>query len=65
LTSDGRSWILQASSGIPIGCGIILIFMLASLYLIEVYRVDVNSALAINVFGRSIVARHFLYSPRP
>ena len=52
-------WLLQASSGVPIGCGIILVFMLSNLYLIEVYLANVNSALAINIFVRSTIAAAF------
>lgn len=49
-------WYGQAFAGILIGCGIILVFMGATYYLIEVYMLDINSALAINIFVRSFMA---------
>jgi len=60
LTSNTSvSWIPQVLSGAPIGCGIVLVFMCSNLYIIEVYLYDANSALAINVLLRSIVAAAF------
>ncbi len=52
-------WPAQVFAGIFIGCGIILIFMSAVIFLVDVYLLNANSALAINTFVRSIVAAGF------
>ncbi|KAF4550299.1 Citrinin biosynthesis cluster MFS transporter-like protein [Elsinoe fawcettii] len=52
-------WIVQVASGVPLGCGIILVFMCAIAYLVDVYLADANSALAVNTFIRSAVAAAF------
>ncbi|PNS15639.1 hypothetical protein CAC42_4091 [Sphaceloma murrayae] len=59
-TSDHHSsWLLQTAAGVPLGCGIILVFMCAIGYLVDVYLADANSALAINTLIRSSVAAAF------
>lgn len=55
----GTSWVPQAISGIFIGAGIILIFMSGVVYMVDVYLVNANSAIAINTFIRSFVAAGF------
>jgi len=49
----------QIVSGVFVGCGIILVFMPAVIYLVDVYLFDANSALAANSFVRSFVAAAF------
>lgn len=49
----------QIISGAFIGGGIIMIFMPAVIYLVDVYLYDANSALAANAFVRSIIAAAF------
>ncbi|CZR41599.1 putative mfs-multidrug-resistance transporter [Fusarium proliferatum ET1] len=59
-TSD-RSvhWLLQAAAGVFLGSGSILVLMSGVVYLIEVYLVHANSALAINNFLRCVIAATF------
>lgn len=58
-SSPHISWIPQVLSGIFIGLGIILIFMSGIQYLVDVYLLNANSAIAINTFLRSLVAAGF------
>lgn len=58
-SSSSVPWPAQVLSAVPIGSGIILIFMSAVVYLADVYLFDANSALAINTFVRSLVAAAF------
>lgn len=51
-----NAWILQATSRVLTGCGIILVFMSSISFLVDVYLYHANSALAINTFVRSIIA---------
>lgn len=53
------SWVPQVISGIFIGLGIILIFMSGVVYMVDVYLLNANSAIAINTFVRSLVAAGF------
>jgi DHA1 family multidrug resistance protein-like MFS transporter len=52
-------WAPQVVSGIFIGLGIILIFMSGVTYMVDVYLLNANSAIAINTFIRSAVAAGF------
>ena len=52
-------WSAQVISGIFIGLGIILIFMSGVVYMVDVYMLNANSAIAINTFLRSAVAAGF------
>ncbi|THW56503.1 MFS general substrate transporter [Aureobasidium pullulans] len=52
-------WAAQVVSGIFIGLGIILIFMSGVTYMVDVYLLNANSAIAINTFIRSAVAAGF------
>ncbi|KAG9642641.1 MFS general substrate transporter, partial [Aureobasidium melanogenum] len=52
-------WAAQVVSGIFIGLGIILIFMSGVTYMVDVYLLNANSAIAINTFIRSGVAAGF------
>ncbi|KAI9675315.1 MAG: hypothetical protein M1817_001218 [Caeruleum heppii] len=59
-TSDPRiTWVPQVLSGIPFGAGVQLIFLPSINYLIDVYTVHANSALAANTFVRSIFGAVF------
>lgn len=49
----------QIIAGAFIGGGIIMVFMPAVIYLVDVYLYDANSALAANAFVRSLVAAAF------
>ncbi|GAB7361428.1 hypothetical protein MBLNU230_g1484t1 [Neophaeotheca triangularis] len=53
------SWVPQVISGIFVGCGIIMVFMPAIIYLVDVYLFDANSAIAANTFVRSFIAAAF------
>ncbi len=59
-TSDPHiTWVPQALSGIPIGCGIIMIFLQGLSYIIDVYLMYANSAIAANTFVRSLAGAGF------
>lgn len=47
------SWVPQAVAGIPIGMGILVIFLQGLNYIIDVYMLLANSALAANTLFRS------------
>ena len=59
-TSDpGVPWPAQVVAGVPIGFGILVIWMQGLNYLIDVYLMFANSALAANTLIRSIVGAAF------
>lgn len=59
-TSDPNiTWVPQVLAGIPIGCGIIMIFLQGLSYLIDVYLMYANSALAANTLVRSLAGGGF------
>ncbi|EER42089.1 citrinin biosynthesis transporter CtnC [Histoplasma capsulatum H143] len=58
-SSPEISWVAQALAGIPIGAGIIIIFLQGINYLIDVYMILSNSAIAVNTFVRCITAAAF------
>lgn len=47
------SWVPQVVSSIPIGCGILLIFLQGMNYIVDVYKWYANSAIAANTLLRS------------
>ena len=53
------SWVPQVLAGIPIGAGVLMIFMQGLNYLIDVYRMHANSALAANTLLRSLAGAGF------
>ncbi|CAF9903599.1 MAG: hypothetical protein GOMPHAMPRED_000417 [Gomphillus americanus] len=53
------SWVPQVLAGIPIGAGVLMIFMQGLNYLIDVYMMHANSALAANTFLRSFAGAGF------
>ncbi|KLJ13774.1 hypothetical protein EMPG_11315 [Blastomyces silverae] len=58
-SSPDISWVAQTLAGIPIGMGIIIIFLQGINYLIDVYTILSNSAIAANSFVRCICAAAF------
>ncbi|KAF7596234.1 hypothetical protein BBP40_002767 [Aspergillus hancockii] len=53
------SWVPQVISGAFIGCGILLIFMQGLNYLIDVYRLNANSAISANAMFRGLLGAGF------
>lgn len=58
-SSPNISWVPQAIAGIPIGLGILVIFMQGLNYIIDVYMMFANSAIAANTLVRSTVGGAF------
>lgn len=59
-TSDPHIvWVPQVIAGIPIGMGLVMIFLQGLNYIIDVYTKNVNSAVAANVFLQSWVGAGF------
>ncbi|KAJ5083525.1 hypothetical protein N7456_012952 [Penicillium angulare] len=53
------SWVPQVIAGVPIGLGILVIFMQGLNYIIDVYMMYANSAIAANTLVRSLVGGGF------
>lgn len=53
------SWVPQAIAGIPIGAGVLLIFLQGLSYIIDVYLMHANSAIAANTLVRSLAGGGF------
>ncbi|CRG84185.1 putative transporter C36,02c [Talaromyces islandicus] len=53
------SWVPQVIAGVPIGAGILVIFMQGLNYIIDVYLMYANSAIAANTFVRSALSGAF------
>ncbi|KAK0614862.1 putative MFS transporter [Bombardia bombarda] len=53
------SWVPQVISGSFIGCGILLVFLQGLNYLIDVYKITANSAIAINAMFRGLLGAGF------
>ncbi|MCJ1300577.1 hypothetical protein MMC08_003374 [Hypocenomyce scalaris] len=59
-TSDPHiTWVPQVLAGIPIGAGVFLIFMQGLSYIIDVYLMYANSAIAANTLVRSLAGAGF------
>jgi MFS family permease len=59
-TSDPNiSWVPQVIAGVPIGLGILVIFMQGLNYIIDVYMMFANSAIAANTLVRSALGGSF------
>ncbi|OJD18634.1 hypothetical protein AJ78_01330 [Emergomyces pasteurianus Ep9510] len=58
-SSPEISWVAQTFAGIPLGMGIIIIFLQGVNYLIDVYMILSNSAIAANSFVRCLSAAAF------
>ncbi|KAK3082325.1 Citrinin biosynthesis cluster MFS transporter mrr1 [Coniosporium uncinatum] len=52
-------WVPQVIAGVPIGMGILMIFLQGLNYLIDVYMMNANSAIAANTFVRSFLGGGF------
>ena len=53
------SWVPQVIAGIPIGAGVLLIFLQGLSYIIDVYLMHANSAIAANTLVRSFAGGSF------
>ena len=53
------SWVPQVLAGIPTGAGVLLIFLQGLSYIIDVYLMNANSALAANTLVRSVAGGGF------
>ena len=53
------SWVPQVLAGIPTGAGVLLIFLQGLSYIIDVYLMNANSALAANTLVRSLAGGGF------
>jgi DHA1 family multidrug resistance protein-like MFS transporter len=58
-SSPHISWVPQVLAGIPIGWGILMIFLQGLNYIIDVYMWHANSAIAANTFLRSLAGGGF------
>ncbi|KAI9034918.1 MFS transporter [Aspergillus affinis] len=58
-SSPNISWVPQVIAGVPIGLGILVIFMQGLNYLIDVYMMFANSAIAANTLVRSTLGGAF------
>jgi len=58
-SSPSITWVPQVLAGIPIGCGILLIFIEGLNYIIDVYLMYANSALAANTLLRCAAGAGF------
>jgi DHA1 family multidrug resistance protein-like MFS transporter len=58
-SSPHITWVPQVISGIPIGMGVLLIFLQGLNYIIDCYKWNANSAIAANTFCRSLVGAGF------
>ena len=58
-SSPHITWVPQVLAGIPIGAGILMIFMQGLNYIIDVYLMHANSAIAANTLIRSLAGAGF------
>lgn len=58
-SSPNISWVPQVIAGVPIGMGILVIFMQGLNYIIDVYMMFANSAIAANTLFRSALGGAF------
>jgi MFS transporter, DHA1 family, multidrug resistance protein len=59
-TSDPDiSWVPQVISGLFTGMGIFLVFLPGQIYIVDVYLLNANSALAATAFARALMAAGF------
>lgn len=58
-SSPNISWVPQVLAGIPIGAGVQMIFLQGLSYIIDVYLMHANSAIAANTFLRSLAGGGF------
>lgn len=58
-SSPHITWVPQVLAGIPIGAGVLMIFLQGLNYIIDVYLMNANSAIAGNTFIRSLFGAGF------
>lgn len=58
-SSPHISWVPQVLAGIPIGAGVLMIFLQSLSYIIDVYLMHANSAIAANTLVRSLAGGGF------
>ncbi|KAK2836916.1 Citrinin biosynthesis cluster MFS transporter mrr1, partial [Arthroderma sp. PD_2] len=58
-SSPNISWVPQVIAGVPIGFGLIIIFLQGINYIVDVYLMYANSALAANTLIRSLLGAAF------
>lgn len=58
-SNPGVHWAPQVIAGVPIGLGILVIFMQGLNYIIDVYLMFANSAIAANTLVRSLIGGSF------
>ena len=58
-SSPNISWVPQVLAGIPLGAGVLMIFMQGLNYIIDCYLMNANSAIAANSFLRSLCGAGF------
>jgi MFS transporter, DHA1 family, multidrug resistance protein len=59
-----ESWVPQVVAGVPMSCGICLIFLQSLNYVIDVYKTAANSALSVNAMFRGLLGAGFpLFAP--
>jgi multidrug resistance protein len=58
-SSPNITWVPQVLAGIPIGAGVLMIFLQGLNYIIDVYLMHANSAIAANTFVRSLFGSGF------
>ncbi|KAF2100462.1 MFS general substrate transporter [Rhizodiscina lignyota] len=58
-SSPHITWVPQVLAGIPIGMGVLMIFLQGLNYIIDVYKMNANSAVAANTFIRSGIGAGF------
>ncbi|KAF2112687.1 major facilitator superfamily domain-containing protein [Lophiotrema nucula] len=58
-SSPNITWVPQVLAGIPIGAGVLMIFLQGLNYIIDCYLMYANSAIAANTFVRSFVGAGF------
>lgn len=58
-SSPSITWVPQVVAGIPIGCGIFLVFVPGQVYIMDVYTENAASAMAGNAFVRAALACAF------
>ena len=58
-SSPNITWVPQVIAGVPVGCGIFMVFMPGQVYLMDIYKTNAASALAGNAFVRAALACAF------
>ena len=59
------SWVPQVIASVPVGCGVFMVFMPGTVYLMDIYMTNAASALAGNAFVRASLACAFPLAALP